>query len=268
MLIYPNIDPVAIALGPVKVHWYGLMYMVAFVSAWWLGSLRANRPNSGWNKEEVGDLIFYGALGVVLGGRIGYMLFYNFSELAADPLSLFRVWEGGMSFHGGLLGVLVAMTWFGKKRQKTFFTVTDFVAPLVPLGYFAGRMGNFINGELWGRAADVPWAMVFPHVDQIPRHPSMLYQGFLEGLILFFILWYYSSKARPKMAVSGVFLIGMGCFRIVNEFFRQPDAHLGFIAFEWLTMGQLLSVPMVFLGIALVWMAHSRKEMKTDGRKK
>ena len=267
MLVYPNIDPVAISLGPLKVHWYGLMYLVAFGSAWWLGTLRAKRAGSIWSKEEVSDLIFYGALGVVLGGRLGYMFFYNFSELASDPLSLFRVWEGGMSFHGGLLGVLVAMWWFGHRRNKTFFQVTDFVAPLVPLGYFAGRMGNFINGELWGRPAssDLPWAMVFPHVDQLPRHPSMLYQGLLEGLVLFVVLWIYSSKHRPTMAVSGAFLLGMGVFRIIDESFRQPDAHIGFLAFQWLTMGQLLSFPMVIFGVILIALAYRKNSVKTVG---
>lgn len=256
MLIYPHIDPVAIAIGPVKVHWYGLMYLIGFAQAWYLGRLRARRPNSGWKDEQVGDLIFYCALGVVLGGRIGYMLFYNFSELTRDPLSLFRVWEGGMSFHGGLLGVIVAMAVYGRKQKQGFFWVADFIAPLVPLGYLAGRIGNFINGELWGRITDVPWGMVFPHVGPEPRHPSMLYQGFLEGLVLFVIIWWYSNKPRPRMAVSAVFLIGMGVFRIINENFRQPDAHIGFLAFEWLTMGQLLSVPMVIFGAALLWYAH------------
>jgi phosphatidylglycerol:prolipoprotein diacylglycerol transferase len=258
MLTYPHIDPVAIDLGPIKIHWYGIMYLVAFGTAWMLGKYRAKQPNSGWTEEEVNDLIFYGALGVVLGGRIGYVLFYNFTAFLNDPLMLFRVWEGGMSFHGGLLGVVLALYFFGRRFKKTFFQVSDFVAPLVPLGYFAGRMGNFINGELWGRPADVPWAMVFPHVDNIPRHPSMLYQGFLEGLGTFVILWIFSSKSRPRMAVSGMFLVLFGVFRVFNEFFRQPDAHIGFIAFNWLTMGQLLSVPMLFVGGFFIWWAYKK----------
>lgn len=259
MLIYPEIDPVALDLGPIQIHWYGVMYLVAFASAWFLGRMRARRPGSGWNDEQVGDMIFYGALGVVLGGRFGYILFYNFSAFIQDPLMLLRIWEGGMSYHGGLLGVLLAMYFFGRRYKKSFIDIIDFVAPLVPLGYFAGRMGNFINGELWGRMTDVPWAMIFPHVDNIPRHPSMLYQGLLEGLAVFIILWFYSSRPRPKMAVSGMFLMLFGGFRIFNEFFRQPDAHLGFIAFNWLTMGQLLSVPMVMAGGTMVYLAYRNK---------
>ena len=258
--MYPEIDPVALDLGPIKVHWYGMMYLVAFGTAWYLGKVRANKPGSSWNTDQVSDVIFYGALGVVLGGRIGYVLFYNFGEFIADPLILFRVWEGGMSFHGGMLGVFVGMYLFARKTNKTFFQVIDFIGPLVPLGYFAGRMGNFINGELWGRATDVPWGMVFPHAGDFARHPSMLYQGILEGLILFLILWVYSAKPRPTMAVSAAFLIGMGFFRIVNEFFREPDAHLGFIAFDWMTMGQLLSLPMVLVGGIMMWFAYKRAE--------
>lgn len=260
MLRYPEIDPIAIDLGPVQVHWYGVMYLVAFATAWWLGRLRARQPQSGWTEQQVGDVIFYGALGVILGGRIGYMLFYNFGQFLDNPLSLFAIWKGGMSFHGGLLGVVIAMGWFGRRHGKTFFQVTDFIAPLVPLGYFFGRMGNFINGELWGRVTDVPWGMVFPHVGPEPRHPSMLYQGILEGLVLFAILWWYSSRPRPSMAVSGMFLMLYGLFRSFNEFFRQPDAHLGFIAFGWLTQGQLLSLPMIIAGAVLLWLAYHRKK--------
>jgi len=256
MFTYPKIDPVALDLGVVQIHWYGLMYLVAFVLAWWLGKKRASAPNSGWTHDQVSDMIFYGALGVVLGGRIGYMLFYSFGSLIDDPLNLFKVWQGGMSFHGGLLGVLIAMYLFGRRHKKTFFQTTDFIAPLVPLGYFAGRIGNFINGELWGRVTDVPWGVIFPHAGPDPRHPSMLYQGLLEGLLLFIIVWIYSSRPRPLMAVSGVYVCGVGVFRFFNEFFRQPDAHLGFIAFDWLTMGQLLSVPLVILGIVLLVLAY------------
>lgn len=258
-MIYPKIDPVALDLGLIQIHWYGLMYLAAFSLAWWLGKVRAQKPNSGWNAEQVSDMIFYGALGVVLGGRIGYILFYNFSHFIEDPLILLRVWEGGMSYHGGLIGVLIAMFLFGRRNKKTFFQTIDFIAPLVPLGYFAGRVGNFINGELWGRETDMPWGMVFPHVDNVVRHPSMIYQGLLEGVLLFIIIWFYSSKPRPVMAVSGVYLLGTGVFRIVNEFFRQPDAHLGFIAFDWLTMGQLLSVPLVLIGGGLLYLAYRKK---------
>jgi len=260
MLIYPEISPVALDLGPVKIHWYGVMYLIAFASAWYLGKRRAARKNSGWNDQQVGDLIFYGALGVVLGGRLGYILFYNFSAFLNDPLMLLRIWEGGMSYHGGLIGVMIAIGLFARRFKKTFFDVLDFTAPLVPLGYFAGRMGNFINGELWGRMTDVPWAMIFPHVDHIPRHPSMLYQGVLEGLGVFAILWIYSSKPRPAMAVSALFLVFFGGFRIFNEFFRQPDAHMGFVAFGWMTQGQLLSVPMVLAGVFMYYLAVRKKQ--------
>jgi len=260
MFTYPKIDPVALDLGFVQIHWYGLMYLTAFSLAWWLGRVRAAKPNSGWNDQQVSDMIFYGALGVVLGGRIGYVLFYNFSSFIGDPIMLFRVWEGGMSYHGGLIGVLIAMFMFGRRYKKSFFQTIDFIAPLVPLGYFAGRVGNFINGELWGRPTDVPWGVVFPDVDEQVRHASMVYQGLLEGLLLFIIIWVYSSKPRPLMAVSGLYLVGTGFFRIVNEFFREPDAHLGFIAFDWLTMGQLLSLPLVFIGFGLLIFAHRRNE--------
>ncbi len=266
MLTYPEINPVLLDLGPVKVHWYGVMYLIAFSIAWGLGILRAKQAHRGWNKDQVGDLIFFGALGVVLGGRIGYMLFYNFSSLLDDPLSLFKVWQGGMSFHGGLLGVTIALWFFARRHQKTFFQVADFVAPLVPLGYAAGRIGNFINGELWGRVTDVPWGMVFPQAGELPRHASMLYQAFLEGIAIFVILWFYSNKPRPPMAVSALFLICFGVFRFFNEFFREPDAHLGFIAFGWLTMGQLLSVPLIVAGGLLFWWVH-KKEALASGVK-
>lgn len=258
MLTYPHIDPIAISLGPLKVHWYGLMYLVGFVGALLLANWRAAKPGSGWTKEQVSDLIFYGALGVILGGRCGYVLFYNFEQFLQDPLWLFAIWEGGMSFHGGLLGVLIAVIWFARKNNKSFFAVTDFGAPMVPIGLGAGRIGNFIGGELWGRATDVPWAMVFPRADDLARHPSQLYQFALEGVALFTILWIYSRKPRPTMSVSGLFLLAYGCFRIFVEFFREPDAQLGYLAFGWLTMGQLLSLPMVLLGIGLMVWAYRR----------
>ncbi len=259
MLNYPLIDPVAVSLGPLKIHWYGIMYLVAFGAAWWLGRRRARQPGSGWNDEQISDLIFYGALGVVLGGRIGYTLFYNFDHFVSDPVSILRIWEGGMSFHGGLLGVLVAMWLFGRKYKHSFFELTDFVAPLVPIGLASGRLGNFINGELWGQPTSLPWGIVFPGGGPLPRHPSQLYEMFLEGIVLFLIVWIFSAKPRPRMAVSGVFALGYGVFRFAVEFVRQPDDHLGFIAFGWLTQGQLLSAPLILTGIVLLWLAYRRQ---------
>ncbi|WP_218814517.1 prolipoprotein diacylglyceryl transferase [Rickettsiella endosymbiont of Dermanyssus gallinae] len=263
MLPYPSINPIAFSLGPIKVHWYGLMYAVGFIGAWILASYRANKPNSGWTMDQVSDLIFYTALGVILGGRIGYMLFYDFTNFLANPWIIFQVWQGGMSFHGGLLGVLLVIYLFGRKTGKHFFDITDFAAPLVPIGLGAGRIGNFINGELWGRVTDVPWAMVFPHAGQLPRHPSQLYEFFFEGILLFSFLWIYSSKKRPRMAVSGWFALLYGAFRFILEFFRQPDTQIGFIAWNWLTMGQLLSLPMIIVGLALIYKAYATKTNNT-----
>jgi len=259
MLTYMPIDPVAVSLGPVAVHWYGLMYLAGFVGSWWMGTVRARKPDSGWKAEEIGDIIFYGALGVILGGRIGYILFYNFGMFLDNPLVLFKVWQGGMSYHGGMLGVFTGLWLYARKTGRTFFQVSDFIAPWVPIGLGAGRLGNYINGELWGRVTDVPWAMVFPFVDNQPRHPSMLYEAFLEGLVLFLILWWFSSKPRPLRAVSGVFMLGYGVFRFSVEFVRQPDAQIGFVAFDWLTMGHLLSAPMILYGLYLLWWAYLRK---------
>jgi phosphatidylglycerol:prolipoprotein diacylglycerol transferase len=256
MLIYPHLNPIALNLGPLKVHWYGLMYALGFLSAWMLATLRAKRPHSGWTADQVSDLIFYGAMGVILGGRTGYILFYDFSNFLAEPLIIFKLWQGGMSFHGGLLGVLLAFGLFAYRTKKTFFEVADFTAPLVPVGLAAGRIGNFINGELWGRVTDVPWAMVFPNAGSLPRHPSQIYEFLLEGVVLFLILWIYSAKPKPRMAVSGLFLLMYGIFRVSLEFFRQPDAPLGFVAFGWLTMGQLLSLPMILLGLIFMWRAY------------
>lgn len=255
-----DIDPIAISLGPLQIHWYGLMYLVGFGAAYLLGNLRARQPGSGWTTEMVSDFIFWGAMGAVLGGRFGYVLFYNFDQFLADPLWLFAVWEGGMSFHGGLLGVLLVLVLFGRKHQKSFFEMGDFVAPLVPIGLGAGRLGNFIGGELWGRQTDVSWAVIFPRAgDGMARHPSQLYQLALEGVVLFLALWFYSSKPRPRAAVSGLFLALYGLFRTLVEFVREPDAHLGFIAFGWLTQGQLLSLPMIVGGLLLMWWAHRRQ---------
>lgn len=260
MLIYPDINPVAIAIGPLKVHWYGLMYLIGFALAWTVAHYRAKKPWNNWTGDEISDLIFYGAIGVILGGRVGYVIFYHFDQFLQDPVWLFKVWTGGMSFHGGLIGVLLMMLLFSKKTGKDFFEITDFLAPMVPLGFAAGRLGNFIGGELWGRvaSADLPWAMVFPFVDSQPRHPSQLYQFALEGVTLFIIVFLFSNKQRPQMATTGLGLLGYGCFRFIAEFFRQPDAHLNFIAFDWLTMGQVLSSPMILLGLMLFVFAYKK----------
>ncbi|MCV6610357.1 MAG: prolipoprotein diacylglyceryl transferase [Amphritea sp.] len=255
-----DINPIAIALGPLQIHWYGMMYLVGFGSAWYLGNLRARRPGSGWNEQQVSDLIFWGAIGVVLGGRFGYVLFYNFDQFLNDPLWLFAVWEGGMSFHGGLLGVIAAIAFFSWKYQKSFFDIGDFVAPLIPIGLGAGRVGNFIGGELWGRATDQSWGVVFPRAgDALARHPSQLYEFVLEGVVMFVVLWFYSAKPRPKMAVSGMFLVLYGVFRSFVEFFREPDDHIGFVALDWLTMGQVLSIPMILLGAAFLFISQRNK---------
>jgi len=258
MFVHPDFDPVALQLGPLQIRWYGLMYLLGFAIAWWLGRRRA-RTTPGWTVQQVDDLVFFSALGVILGGRLGYMLFYKFGDILAEPLSMLRIWEGGMSFHGGLIGVLLAMVLLARKTAKSFFQVTDFLVPLIPPGLGFGRLGNFINGELWGRPTELPWGMVFPRVDEVPRHPSQLYQALLEGLVLFVVLWWFSARPRPRMAVSGLFLLGYGCARLLTELFRQPDAHLGFLALG-LTMGQWLSLPMAVAGALLLWWAYRRRE--------
>lgn len=267
MLQYPNIDPVAISLGPLQIHWYGIMYLIGFAAAWLLAKKRAAVKNSGWNDEQVSDLIFYGAMGVVIGGRVGYMLFYNFSALLGDPLSLFYVWQGGMSFHGGFLGVVLAVYLFSRKTQKPVFKVLDFSAPLVPIGLAAGRLGNFIGAELYGRVTEVPWGMIFP-TDPLAlvRHPSQLYQAGLEGLTLFIILWLYSAKLKPAFAVSGMFCLGYGLFRSFVEFFREPDDGI-FVAFDWLTRGQLLSLPMIVAGLVILTLAYKNNFFETKNNR-
>jgi len=261
MLIHPQFDPVALQLGPVAVHWYGLMYLVAFTQMILLGRwCIAHRPWSGWTTKMLDDVLLYGVLGVILGARIGYALFYKPADFLADPLSILQVWRGGMSFHGGFLGVLLAMLLFARKHGLAWLSVTDFIAPLVPLGLAAGRLGNFINGELWGRVTDpaLPWAMVFPQaLDGLPRHPSQLYQSAGEGLLLFVILWLYSRKPRPMGAVSAMFLIGYGSFRFLVEFTREPDAFLGLLGLG-LSMGQWLSLPMIVAGLLLLRWAQRR----------
>ncbi|KTC68869.1 prolipoprotein diacylglyceryl transferase [Legionella birminghamensis] len=258
MLTYPIINPVAFSLGPVQVHWYGLMYLLGFLMAWLLARLRVRLYHLNWSAEQVSDLIFYAALGVIIGGRVGYMLFYNTHQLISAPWALFKLWEGGMSFHGGLIGVALALWLFARRMQKPFLEVADFIAPLVPLGLAAGRAGNFINGELWGRVTDVPWAMIFPGSDGQPRHPSQLYELGLEGLVLFIVVWLYASKKRPTGCVSAVFLIGYSLCRIFVEFFREPDVQLGYLAFDSLTMGQLLSIPMLLAGLCLWWVKQCK----------
>jgi phosphatidylglycerol:prolipoprotein diacylglycerol transferase len=277
MLTYPEIDPVIFEIGFLKIRWYGLMYVIGFVLAWWLARLRCKRPDSPISPHQVDDLIFYAMLGVIIGGRLGYVFFYGFNEFLADPLYPVKIWEGGMSFHGGLLGVIIAMWWFARQVGHDIWTMTDFVAPLVPLGLGFGRIGNFINGELWGAPADgVPWAMrvacdgtparralcetqlgLDPRTEWTPPlHPSMLYEALLEGFVLFAILWWFSSKPRPRMAVSGMFLLFYGLFRFAIEFVRVPDADKGYILFGWVTMGQILSAPMIFFGILMLVLAY------------
>jgi phosphatidylglycerol:prolipoprotein diacylglycerol transferase len=260
MLIHPQFDPIAISLGPLKVHWYGLTYLVAFSLFYFLANVRAKRApfaQQGWDREMVEDLLFFGVLGVVLGGRLGYVLFYKPAYYFSHPSEILAVWQGGMAFHGGLLGVIAALALFAKKRGKRFFEVADLVTPCVPVGLAAGRIGNFINGELWGRAADpsLPWAMVFPQSgSDMARHPSQLYQFGLEGLLLFALLWWYARVPRPVGAVSGAFLLGYGVFRFSAEYFREPDSFLGLLALN-MSMGQWLCVPMVLLGALILFTA-------------
>ena len=259
MLSHPQFDPVALQLGPVAIHWYGLMYLLAFGLVLVLGRWRIkHQPWTGWTNKMLDDALFYGVLGTILGGRIGYILFYKPGDFLANPLDILKVWEGGMSFHGGFLGVVIAMALFARSRKLHWLSVTDFIAPLVPLGLAAGRLGNFINGELWGRPTDLPWGMVFPQAaDGIARHPSQLYQFAGEGLLLFAIVWLFARKPRAVGAVSAVFLIGYGVLRFLAEFTREPDSFLGLLGLG-LSMGQWLSLPMVIVGIWMVRWAQRR----------
>lgn len=253
---FPQIDPVIYSLGPVSLRWYGLMYLVAFGLAWWLANRAAKKPGSGWTEQQVSDLLFIGFLGVILGGRVGYVLFYQFDLFLAEPLYLVKIWTGGMSFHGGLLGVLLAMAWFAKRNNKGFLQLGDFVAPLIPLGLAAGRLGNFINAELWGRTTDVPWAVLFPNAGALPRHPSQLYEFALEGLVLFALIMLYRRVNPPTGSLGGLFLAGYGSARFYVEFYREPDAHLGVLS-AGMSMGQWLSLPMIIAGIGLIIYAYS-----------
>lgn len=274
-MLYPNFDPILLQLGPLAIRWYGVMYLLGFAALWWLGHIRAKRKDTAITPTQIEDLVFYSALGTILGGRLGYILFYAFDRWLVDPLILLRVWEGGMSFHGGLLGVFIGFYAFSRRYRLPWFRVADFVAPMVPIGLFFGRIGNFINGELWGAPTSVSWGFQVacanrydlcvnklqlpPGTELTPLlHPTQLYEAFLEGLVLFCILWWYSAKPRNTAAVSGLFLLGYGIFRFSIEWVRLPDSHLGYLAFDWLTMGQLLSLPMILAGGILLWVAHHR----------
>ena len=271
---YPQIDPIIVSLGPVALRWYGLMYLLGFAAVWWLGRKRAATQHPPWSDNELSDLVFYGAVGAVLGGRIGYALFYNVSALATDPLYLLRIWEGGMAFHGGLLGVLVAMLLFARKTHRSFISITDFLAPLCPIGLGLGRLGNFINMELPGRVSESGFGLVYPCEavyaispmcvgtwESAVRHPSPLYQAFFEGAVLFILLWLVSRKQRPAGFVSALFLCGYGSFRLLTELFREPDAHIGFVLFGGVSMGQLLSLPLLIAGILLgLWSLQNARK--------
>ncbi len=257
MLVYPNPDPIAFQLGPVKVHWYGLMYLIGFLAAWWLARRRAAGPRSTCTPELVDDLIFYCSVGVILGGRLGWAMFYGTEQTLAEPLSVLRVWEGGMSFHGGLVGVIVALALLAKRHGRRVVDVFDFTAPLPAIGFGAVRIGNFINGELWGKPTDVPWAFV---VNGRTLHPSQLYEATLEGLVLFLVMWWFTATPRPRWAPSGLFLLGYGLFRFLVEFVRVPDANRGYLLFGWVTMGQILSTPMILAGLAMLYVAYRRRE--------
>ncbi len=252
---YPGFNPIAFELGPIAVHWYGIMYLIGFAAAWWLGRVRAARPGSTWKPEDVDDFIFFAMLGVIVGGRVGYVLFYGTSFWAQDALYPFKIWEGGMSFHGGLLGVSIAVAIYAVRRGRSVVDVFDFSAPLPGIGLLTGRLGNFINGELWGRPTDVAWGF---KVDGTVRHATQLYEAALEGLVLFALLWWFTSRPRPRLAPAGLFLLTYGAARFIMEFWRIPDAHIGYFAGDWLTMGQLLSLPMLLSGVVMLAVAYRR----------
>ena len=258
MLRFPDIDPIAFSVGGLHFYWYGLMYVTGFLAFLVLGRYRAYRRTSDVDPTWVGDMMFYGVLGTVLGGRLGYILLYNTELFVRDWTVLFRIWEGGMSFHGGLVGVAAALWLFSRRRRQSFVKIADFVVPMVPIGLGAGRLGNFINGELWGRPSDLPWAMVFPHVDAQPRHPSQLYEFALEGVLLFVVLWIYTMKPRPSGMAAGLFCVLYALFRFGVEFVREPDRHIGFIGWDWITMGHLLSVPLFIVGLVLMLFSRHR----------
>jgi phosphatidylglycerol:prolipoprotein diacylglycerol transferase len=262
MLVYPNIDPIALELGPIKIYWYGLMYLISFVSCWALVRYRVREGRGPLTLEAVSDLMLFSApLGAIIGGRVGYVLFYHFDYFLENPLYLFQIWEGGMSFHGGLIGVVVAFFWCAHRYKVSVWDIADLVAPAVPVGLGLGRIGNFINGELWGRASDLPWAMVFPSGGLIARHPTQLYEAFFEGFMMWLLLWLYSAKKQPRMAVSGMFLLLYGMFRFSIEFLREPDQHLGLLFANTLTMGQLLSIPMFLLGLILMIRSYTHESV-------
>tara|TARA_B110000014_G_scaffold217966_1_gene172803 strand:+ start:724 stop:1548 length:825 start_codon:yes stop_codon:yes gene_type:complete len=268
-LTFPVIDPIIFSIGPIALRWYGMMYLVGFIGAMIIANRVADRSNGEWTRDQVSDLLFYGFLGVILGGRLGYVLFYQFDYFLTNPVYLFQIWQGGMSFHGGLLGVILAIYIFARKTNKAFLSVGDFVAPLVPIGLGMGRLGNFINAELWGRQTDVPWAMVFPTDKlQVPRHPSQLYEFFLEGVVLFIMLMWVTKKPRSLGLASGTFLIGYGVFRSIVEFYREPDAHLG-LYLSFISKGQILSIPMILAGIFIIYIgSHLQKKIDIEVQKK
>ncbi|HIP76415.1 MAG TPA: prolipoprotein diacylglyceryl transferase [Psychromonas hadalis] len=256
--VLPVIDPVAVSIGPLDIHWYGLMYLVGFIFAFWMANKQCDQSKGIWTREQASDLLFLGFMGVILGGRIGYVLFYQFPLFLDNPLYLFKIWEGGMSFHGGVIGVVTAIIYYAKSNNRSILSVGDFIVPLLPVGLGAGRIGNFINSELWGRVTDSPFGIIFHNAGPLPRHPSQLYEFALEGVVLFIILVTFAKRKPPAGSVAGMFLLFYGLFRITIEFARQPDAQLGFLTFG-LTMGQILSVPMVIAGGLLIWFGYKTR---------
>ena len=262
-MTYPNIDPIALELGPLEIRWYGLAYAIGILAGWYLGQLRAGRGHAPISKDQVTDIVLYVSVAAIVGGRFGFVLFYNTSYFLSDPLSLFRIWEGGMSFHGGFLGSIIGVWLYGRLKKVEFLKLTDFLSPLCGIGLFFGRLANFINQELWGRETSLPIAMIFPNDPlQLARHPSQLYEAALEGALLFAVLWFYSAKPRATGLISGLFVCGYGLFRFLVEFVREPDAGIGFVVADWVTMGQLLSFPLIILGLWLIYRANNLKRIK------